>query len=525
MKKLTSMLLAFTIIISCMYINVSAATGQDIVDDLINNYVGKFPYVLNTHGPSTFDCSGLVHYVYKQHGVTLPYVTSADWTRYGEVITDRSQLRSGDILLFGSSKTNLNHMGVYDANGGYIIQALNSRYGIIRKPTLSEWVSSSSWNSNGSNQFQYAVRIFGGNTTSTPTFSGTADIPKNVSVQVNDYDVKVKWQSSANAEKYDVYLVQAPWGWENITHSASTTATSYTFKNVPFGWYAAFVIARPNTSNQAQSEWFSFGVSEVHKHNFITEYEKPHPHKEYQRCECGETEYTGNTVKVETCEQCNPHQHDYDTGYDWKHPHYTYLTCECGEVIYDGGTKKVSNCEECYPHEHDYDTGYEKRHPHYTYLACECGDIIYDGDTQKLRDCEECYPVVTRRTLKLQIGIPNMKVDGDLQEIDPGRGTVPILRNERTLLPIRMVVESFGAYVLWDEIDNKVTVYADDTVMEFWINSNKATVNGKATTMDVAPILINGRTFMPLRFIAENMGLNVSWNDANQTVTVEGTVN
>lgn len=88
-----------------------------------------------------------------------------------------------------------------------------------------------------------------------------------VSVNNNNAGVTVNWNSVANATSYDVYLVQEPWGWENIKYNGSTQSTSYTFTNVKDGAYAAFVIARPN-KNTVQSEWNGFNVKKTQKLEF-----------------------------------------------------------------------------------------------------------------------------------------------------------------------------------------------------------------------------------------------------------------
>ncbi|MBQ4517708.1 MAG: C40 family peptidase [Clostridia bacterium] len=632
MKRIISLILVVIMALCLCTVSVSAATGQDIVNDLNDNYVGKYPYVLNTHGPKTFDCSGLVYYVYKQHGVTLPYVTSADWTKYGTVITDRSQLKSGDILLFGSSKTSLNHIGIYDANGGYIIQALNSRYGIIRKPTLSEWVSSSSWNSNGSNQFQYAIRVFGGESSNNSNSSNSGNTSSSSSSKpcISNPNRTLRWKELNST--YDVTTKELQECLNYIMKAGLKVDGKYGIATHDVvkefqGQYGLKVDgdAGPQTLKKVNEVLSSMGGG--HTHSFTgTWHEAVHPHREYRKCSsCGETELTGNTVSDANCAQCttpgkpsllnmkqeyvegteikftwNPtvntthynlyiskqdasgeykyyenvfyaesgmtrnfdagkykvflqptnsnawtddkstwrytnsdmyyfevtekHTHEYAEKYDKKHPHKVYKECDCGDIQYSDETKKVKNCEECYPHEHDYVAKYETTHPHEKYWICDCGEMKETGETKKISGCSECYPIVEKKTLKLQIGIPNMYVDGQIQEIDPGRGTAPVIQNERTLLPIRMVMETFGAYVLWNEIENKVTIYAGDTTMEFWINNTRATVDGKIFTMDVAPTIINERTFMPLRFIAENMGLNVGWNGINQTVTIEGEI-
>lgn len=276
--------------------------------------------------------------------------------------------------------------------------------------------------------------------------------------------------------------------------------------------------AGPNTNNKINS------LLTVHSHSYtIVEYEAAHPHKQYKKCSCGDTQYTGDTRRVDSCAQCHEHSYN-ETGYETGHPHKQYKKCTCGEIQYTGKTRAVEGCNQC--HEHSYETGYEAKHPHKQYKECDCGDIQYTDKTKKMYGCSVCYPKEEKKqetvTIKLQIGVPTMSVGGNNQEIDPGRGTVPVKKNDRTLLPIRAVVEAFGATVMWDELEEKVTVYRGNTTIELWINSTTAIVNNKNYTMDVAPVTINDRTFMPLRFIAESLGLTVGWNEANQTVTIEG---
>lgn len=137
---------------------VYAAGGNDIVNTG-EKYIG-YPYVYGSKGPSSFDCSGFVYYIYKQNGITVPSYSGSyiEWWNYGTKITDPAKLQNGDILCFGSSASSLSHVGIYD--NGYILHALNDKYGVMKNPQLSVWMNSSSWNSNGQNQFQYAVRPY-----------------------------------------------------------------------------------------------------------------------------------------------------------------------------------------------------------------------------------------------------------------------------------------------------------------------------------------------------------------------------
>ena len=96
--------------------------------------------------------------------------------------------------------------------------------------------------------------------------------------------------------------------------------------------------------------------------------------------------------------------------------------------------------------------------------------------------------------------------------------TAPMIFGGRTLLPIRYVSEPLGAAVSWDATLDQVTVQLGDKHIALWINNGTARVNGAETPIDpanpeVTPIIIPpGRTMLPLRFIAENLGCRVEWN-------------
>ncbi len=126
-----------------------------------------------------------------------------------------------------------------------------------------------------------------------------------------------------------------------------------------------------------------------------------------------------------------------------------------------------------------------------------------------------------RIVLKLQIGNLNMLVNGKEQEID----VPPQIIEGRTLLPIRWVAEPLGAEVGWNGVEKKVTVTLKSTTMELWIGKNIARVNGFDTQIDpnnpkVVPMIISGRTMLPVRFVAENLGCEVLWDHLTKTVTI-----
>lgn len=120
----------------------------------------------------------------------------------------------------------------------------------------------------------------------------------------------------------------------------------------------------------------------------------------------------------------------------------------------------------------------------------------------------------------LQIGNPVMNVNGLAKAIDIGIGTTPIVKNGRTLVPVRAVVEEMGGTVDWDATNNMAILSYSGKTIKLVINSNIAYLNDVSETLDVAPIVMNGRTMLPIRFIAENFGFNVNWRELTQQIVI-----
>ena len=94
----------------------------------------------------------------------------------------------------------------------------------------------------------------------------------------------------------------------------------------------------------------------------------------------------------------------------------------------------------------------------------------------------------------------------------------PIIQNERTLVPIRFVAEALGYDVDWNEKDN--TAVIDDGKIVLYIGTNKAKINGKSVTLDVASTVVRDRTMVPLRVIAETLDCSVDWIGETKTVLI-----
>jgi peptidyl-prolyl cis-trans isomerase B (cyclophilin B) len=102
--------------------------------------------------------------------------------------------------------------------------------------------------------------------------------------------------------------------------------------------------------------------------------------------------------------------------------------------------------------------------------------------------------------------------NGQKFEIDPGNGTKPVLNNDgRTLIPIRAFIESIGGIVGWNAEKREVLISLNNNNLSLFLDKKEANVNGKPLNMDTKPLIINNRTMIPLRFVSENLGFDVSW--------------
>lgn len=98
--------------------------------------------------------------------------------------------------------------------------------------------------------------------------------------------------------------------------------------------------------------------------------------------------------------------------------------------------------------------------------------------------------------------------------------TAPVQMNGRTLVPLRDIFEALGATVNWNAAAQTILATRGTTQIGLAINNRTASVNGAPVTLDQAATLVNGRTFVPLRFVAEATGAKVDWNSALQTVSI-----
>jgi S1-C subfamily serine protease len=130
----------------------------------------------------------------------------------------------------------------------------------------------------------------------------------------------------------------------------------------------------------------------------------------------------------------------------------------------------------------------------------------------------------TQTVIVLQVGKPSMMVNGVSKSIDV-QGTVPVIVEGRTFLPIRAVVEALNGTIAWTAADQRVTIIMGSGVLELFIGKSTARVNGTPMSVDpanpkVVPFIVGGRTMLPVRFVAERLGGTVAWNDSTKAATL-----
>ncbi|MBP8708144.1 MAG: PQQ-binding-like beta-propeller repeat protein [Caldisericia bacterium] len=128
---------------------------------------------------------------------------------------------------------------------------------------------------------------------------------------------------------------------------------------------------------------------------------------------------------------------------------------------------------------------------------------------------------ITDTVIILKVGSKKFTVSGEVRTLD----YPPIIKNDRTLVPIRAIVEAFGGKVDWEPAIARVNISLDTHFLYLQIGNPFAGVDGDLVQIDplnssVVPEIINGRTMLPLRFVAESLGCTVDWDGTTKTITI-----
>ena len=118
--------------------------------------------------------------------------------------------------------------------------------------------------------------------------------------------------------------------------------------------------------------------------------------------------------------------------------------------------------------------------------------------------------------LRLRIGNNIAYINGKEYILD----SPPYIKDGRTLVPLRFIGEGLGAIISWNGTEKKVILLYEEKTIELWIGKKQARINGIDYSLDVPPEITKGRTFVPIRFIAENFGSNVLWDSKIKEVSI-----
>ncbi|MBO9608473.1 MAG: N-acetylmuramoyl-L-alanine amidase [Paenibacillaceae bacterium] len=88
------------------------------------------------------------------------------------------------------------------------------------------------------------------------------------------------------------------------------------------------------------------------------------------------------------------------------------------------------------------------------------------------------------------------------------------------IVPVRLVTQELGAKVSWDDKERKVTLVKEDTTIQLYIGRTDAYVGKVKHVLDVAPVIENDVTLVPVRFVSQEFGLKVSWDDLTKSVSL-----
>ena len=120
------------------------------------------------------------------------------------------------------------------------------------------------------------------------------------------------------------------------------------------------------------------------------------------------------------------------------------------------------------------------------------------------------------RLIKMKINDVNYSINGESKKMD----AKPFIKNNRTLVPLRFVVEALGGEVNWDGENRLVSVNSNGKNIELKIDSPIIKIDGKDVKIDQAAIIKGDRTYVPIRFIAENLDMVVNYINESREIEI-----
>jgi sugar lactone lactonase YvrE len=144
--------------------------------------------------------------------------------------------------------------------------------------------------------------------------------------------------------------------------------------------------------------------------------------------------------------------------------------------------------------------------------------FISDNGNNCIRKVTAFVPPSSReqKCISFTIGQDSYAIGGQAFATD----AAPYIVDGRALAPVRYLSDALEAQTAWDGTTRTVTITSGSTTVSMLIDSTTLTVNRQTQAMDQPPVIRDGRTFLPARYVAEAFGYTVSWDASSQTVTV-----
>ena len=135
--------------------------------------------------------------------------------------------------------------------------------------------------------------------------------------------------------------------------------------------------------------------------------------------------------------------------------------------------------------------------------------VDYAGNSAQAKVTVVYDPYLNKLVIELSPGSQFYKVNGETKVMD----VAPFINEAgRTMVPVRFIAEAMGLAVQWNAEKRQVVISGEETEVILTIDSNIAMLDGTPVRMDSKAVIVNGRTFVPLRFVAEAFGFEVQWN-------------
>ncbi|WP_424768240.1 copper amine oxidase N-terminal domain-containing protein [Paenibacillus sp. sgz302251] len=163
----------------------------------------------------------------------------------------------------------------------------------------------------------------------------------------------------------------------------------------------------------------------------------------------------------------------------------------------------------------DYDDAYKSIRAAYAHMF-PTGAYLAEGISKQFPDLFHTAPAKNVMKVWFQIGSSTLFIDDKKTVMD----TEPFVNDGSSYIPLRYLAESIGAKVTWDSASRSVWIETGSNKAEFWIGQNFMELDGKRMVIGQPVIIKDGRTQVPVRFIAELFGWDVAWGANDWSITL-----